>query len=82
MKRGKWHMIFWEIVLLLGSIPVFRSVWALCDRVDFLNQHAGLLLSFVLGFALCVAALWALNDKGADPKPDEPTRRSDTAPPA
>lgn len=64
MKRSKWYMVFWEIVLILGSIPLFRSVWELCDRIDFLNQRLGLLLSFAVGIALCVVALLALNDKG------------------
>ena len=73
MKRNKWYMIFWEIVLILGSIPLFRSVWELCDRIDFLNQHLGLLLSFAVGFALCVVALLALNNKDQGQGSDDKT---------
>jgi hypothetical protein len=63
MKRSKWYMVFWEIVLILGSIPLFRAVWVLCDRIDFLNQYWGLLVSLAVGFVICVVALLALNDK-------------------
>jgi hypothetical protein len=65
-NRNKWYMVFWEIVLITGSIPLFRSVWVLCDRSNFLNQHMGLLLSLVVGLVICVVALLALNDKGKE----------------
>lgn len=66
MKRSRstWFMVFWEIVLILGSIPVFRSIWILCDRSDFLSGNLGLLLSLAVGFIVCVIALIALNHKG------------------
>lgn len=66
MKHATWYMVFWEIVLILGSIPLFRGVWMLCDRTEFLNQHLGLLLSLAVGFAICVVALLALNRKGKE----------------
>jgi hypothetical protein len=71
MKRSRstGYMVFWEIVLILGSIPLFRSIWVLCDRSDFLNRYSGLLLSLAIGFALCVLALVALNIKGKDQGP-------------
>lgn len=56
-------MAFWEIVLILGSIPLFRSIWVLCDRSDFLNRNSGLILSLAVGLVICVAALLALNSK-------------------
>ena len=65
-NRGKWYMVFWEIVLILGSIPLFRSIWVLCDRIDFLNRYVGLLLSLAVGLVICVVALLALNDKGKE----------------
>ena len=69
--RGKWYMVFWEIVLILGSIPLFRSVWVLCDRSDFLNQRLGLLISLAVGLVICVGALLALNVKGKGEDPHE-----------
>jgi hypothetical protein len=62
-SHGKWYMVFWEIVLILGSIPLFRSIWVFCDRCDFLNRPLGLLLSLAVGLVICVAALLALNGK-------------------
>lgn len=68
MKRSSntWFMVFWEIVLILGSIPLFRSVWTFCDRSDFLNGNSGLLISLAVGFVVCVVALLALNGKGKE----------------
>jgi hypothetical protein len=70
MKRGKWHLTLWEIILILGSVPVFRSVWMVCDRVEFMNQCAGILLSFAGGMALCVMALLALNKTEKEQRAD------------
>jgi hypothetical protein len=61
MKRGKWHLVLWEIILIVGSIPVFRSVWMVFDSIEFMNQRTGILLSFAGGMAFCVIALLALN---------------------
>jgi|GEM_PF-665908 hypothetical protein len=61
MNQNKCYIIFWEMVLILGSIPVFRSVWMLCDGVEFMNRRAGILLSFVVGIVLCVMSLIGLN---------------------
>ncbi len=61
MKRSTGYLAFWEMVLILGSIPVFRRVWILLDCIEFMNRSAGLLLSFVSGIVLCVMALVALN---------------------
>ena len=72
-ERSRWYMVIWEIVLILGSIPLFRSVWILCDRSDFLNQYSGLLLSLAVGLAICVVALLAINHKGKEQDPDETT---------
>jgi hypothetical protein len=61
MKQCNWHATFWEAILILGSIPVFRSVWMLFDSIEFMNRHAGILLSFAGGILLCVISLLALN---------------------
>jgi len=49
------------MVLILGSIPVFRSVWMLCDGIEFMNRSAGIVLSFMAGIVLCVMSLIGLN---------------------
>jgi len=61
MKQCNWRIACWETVLLLGSIPVFRSVWTLFDSIEFMNRHAGILLSLAIGLVLCVVSLLALN---------------------
>ena len=66
MKRSKWYVVLWETVLLLGSIPLFRSVWMLCDSIEFLNQRVGVLLSLAGGIVLCVVALLALNNNAKE----------------
>lgn len=61
MKHGKWYLALWEIILILGSIPLFRSVWMVFDRMEFMNRYEGILLSLVGGGVLCVMALLVLN---------------------
>jgi hypothetical protein len=61
MKPGKWRLVLWEIILIVGSIPVFRSVWMVLDSIEFMNQRAGIMLSFAGGMALCLMALLVLN---------------------
>ena len=61
MQCCKWNLAFWETVLLLGSIPVFRSVWMFFDSIEVMNQPAGIMMSFAAGIILCIAALFGLN---------------------
>jgi len=61
MKNCKWNLALWETVLLLGSIPVFRSVWMFFDSIEVMNRPAGILMSFAAGIILCTAALFGLN---------------------
>ena len=61
MKRGRYFLAFWEMVLLIGSIPVFRSVWMLMDKFDSMNSYAGIAVSFLFGALFCVMALLVLN---------------------
>jgi uncharacterized membrane protein required for colicin V production len=70
MKRSKWHLVLWEIILIVGSIPLFRSVWMVFDRIEFMNQRAGILLSFAGGIALCIIALLALNNVDKEEQTD------------
>jgi hypothetical protein len=61
MKQNKSHIVFWEMVLLIGSIPVFRGVWMIFDWFDFMNGITGIVLSLAAGIVLCIIALLALN---------------------
>jgi hypothetical protein len=64
LKTCKWQAAIWEAILILGSIPVFRSAWMFLDSIEFLNRRWGMLLSFAGGILLCVIALLALNKTG------------------
>jgi len=50
MKKRK-H-VFWETILILGSVLVFRSLWLLMDKVPFLSDKSVLIISFLLGLFL------------------------------
>jgi len=61
MKQKKSYIVFWELVLLFGSIPVFRGVWMIFDDFDFMNSIEGIALSLAAGIVLFIIALLALN---------------------
>ncbi len=61
MKHNRIHIVFWELVLLVGSIPVFRSVWIIFDDIEFMNRIEGIALSLAAGIVLCIIAMLALN---------------------
>lgn len=62
MKQKLFYIVLWEIVLIIGSVPLFRSLWMLFDRIDFMNQYAGIILSFAAGITICIVSLIALNN--------------------
>ncbi|MEK6899155.1 MAG: hypothetical protein AABW79_03605 [Nanoarchaeota archaeon] len=41
--------VFWETLLLIGSIFAFRGLWMLLDRVSGFNENSFLIVSFLLG---------------------------------
>ena len=50
MKKRK-H-VFWETLLILGSVLVFRSMWLLMDEVPLLSARPVLVVSFFVGLVL------------------------------
>ena len=55
--------IFYELLLIIGSVFVFRGLWTLMDRVSILNDslaHAGFL---ILGLVLTVYGITQLTHK-------------------
>jgi len=54
----RWHVV-WELILIVGSVLIFRSIWLLLD-INFGNRALGLLLA--LGFVLVIPALYAMNN--------------------
>jgi hypothetical protein len=55
MKEKK--LIFAEIVLIIGSVFIFRSLWTLLDRMPLMNKDSVLWLFLLIGLAITVAAL-------------------------
>lgn len=57
------NKIFWELLLIVAAIPVFRAAWIFLDNVDWLNENSGLLFSLIVGLALNFFALFMLHRK-------------------
>ena len=60
MKNSR-HLVFWEMALLVASVLVFRGLWLLLDRIEWMNQIAGLWTSLTAGLIVVVVALVAVN---------------------
>lgn len=56
----KTFVVFWEILLLLASVLVFRSIWLFLDDLIGVNQR-GLWVSLVLGVTAASISLYVLN---------------------
>ncbi len=55
--------IYYELLLIIGSVFVFRGLWTLMDRVPVLNDtlaHAGLL---IFGIILTIYGITKLTHK-------------------
>lgn len=50
MKKRK-H-VFWETLLILGSVLVFRGLWHLMDKVPALDEVSFLTFSLVAGLVM------------------------------
>lgn len=53
-------LIAWELLLLLGSVLVFRGAWLLLDEMKWARETTGLWVLLFLGVGLCAAALRAI----------------------
>jgi len=58
MKKSK-H-VFWESLLIISTVFVFRSLWLLMDEVDFLSLPFILGVFFVLGMVLMGISFYRL----------------------
>ncbi|MEX2029159.1 MAG: hypothetical protein WD963_01610 [Candidatus Paceibacterota bacterium] len=56
MLHKKLHekLLVSEIVLILASVFIFRSMWHLLDKVPFFNNTAVLITTLVLGFLVAI----------------------------
>ena len=55
------RLIAREIILLLASVFVFRGLWTLLDKVEWMTSTTALIRSLVIGVVLTVIAFWRLN---------------------
>ena len=55
------RLIAWEIVLLVASVFVFRGLWTLLDKIEWMSSTSALIRSLVIGVVLTVIAFWQLN---------------------
>ena len=55
------RLVAWEIVLLLASVFVFRGLWTLLDKIEWMSSTSALIRSLVIGVVLTVIAFWQLN---------------------
>ncbi len=58
--KSKPRLVFWELVLILASVPIFRGIWLLLDGIEWLNRPAGLWASLAVGGILASVALAAI----------------------
>jgi uncharacterized membrane protein YczE len=62
--------IFWELILLVGGVFVFRSMWHLMDRVPFYDTDFGLWLFLIVGTFLTAIGFYRIvhADRGKSPR--------------
>ncbi|PIN75032.1 hypothetical protein COV18_04710 [Candidatus Woesearchaeota archaeon CG10_big_fil_rev_8_21_14_0_10_37_12] len=52
--------VVWEIVLVIASVFVFRSLWTLMDRVELFNNSAILGVFLIAGLVFTSISLYKL----------------------
>jgi len=61
MQQNRSYLVFLELVLILASILMFRSVWLLLDGIAWMSHPAGLWVSLAVGLIVGTVALAAVN---------------------
>lgn len=57
VSRFDKKLLIAEIILLLASVLVFRSLWLLMDRLPILHEPSALIGSLVVAIAITIPAL-------------------------
>lgn len=57
MNYKKCKELFAELVLVVAGVFVFRGMWTLLDKIEFMHSKPALWLSMILGLA---ATTWAV----------------------
>jgi len=54
-------ILFYELILILSSVFIFRGLWVLLDRIPFMHHDGAQYLSVVIGITLTIISLIKLN---------------------
>lgn len=65
-----YKIIFHELLLILTSVLIFRSLWMIFDRISWMNQDIGIIGSLIVGIIITLLSLMILN-KILDEKKDK-----------
>ncbi|MFT4303702.1 MAG: hypothetical protein ACMXYG_03990 [Candidatus Woesearchaeota archaeon] len=56
-----YKIILWEIILIIASVFVFRSLWLLLDKyLIFPNEDLTLIISLIISIILTALAIYML----------------------
>jgi len=61
MKKSK-H-VFYELILIVSGVFIFRGLWTLMDRVEFLNSSSMHAILLLLGITATIYAVDKLTHK-------------------
>ncbi len=50
-------LVLWEMVLIIASVLIFRSLWLLLDQIPIMNETRMLWLTLFLGGIITALAL-------------------------
>ena len=59
--------VFFELLLVLASVFIFRGLWSLLDQVERLNSTGALVLMLIVGLVVTVVVLYHYH-KRCDPR--------------
>ena len=60
---GSAKIIFYELILLISSVFIFRSLWIFLDQFSFFSEGLGLGILMIAGFLGIIISLLKLNKK-------------------
>jgi len=57
LKNLKRHKCIWEVILIISSVFIFRGLWTLMDKVEFLNKSSTHAFLLIFGIVITFIAL-------------------------
>jgi hypothetical protein len=56
-----YKILLYELLLIFASVFIFRSLWMIYDKIEWLNTESGIVISLIIGIAITIIALVQLN---------------------